>query len=164
VAGQRVSNCVQEGPSALVVLISLSGYQVSRKLVEMIKYGTANLFVGGAARPEVWGYSARDAKHVSERGATKFFIFCHKKCRPGPEVVKKPVEFRVYLMGIGNFSVGLFDILHNVDDLAQDSVESVDRLIWWHVGGRKASFSEIPGTDGLWKHRQGHPLYASITA
>jgi len=40
----------------------------------------------------------------------------------------------VHLMGIGNFSIGLLYILHHVDDLTQDSVESVDRIVWWHVG------------------------------
>ncbi len=76
----------------------------------MIEDGSPNLFVTGASRPKVRGYSAGNADHVRERGGTKFFIFFHQKARPAPEALKKPVEFPVHLMAIGNFSV--LDILH----------------------------------------------------
>jgi hypothetical protein len=148
-AHQLLLDFAQEDPGVLVVLFSLSNPEVSRKLAKMIEDGSANLFVSGASRPEVRGYSASNADHAPEGGRTKFFIFCHQKARPAPEVLKKPVEFPVNLMGIGNFSVSLLDVLHDVDDLTQDSVESVDRIIRWHVGGRKASFAEDPKGGGI---------------
>jgi hypothetical protein len=150
VAHQLFLDFAQEGPGLLVVLFSLSGHQVSRKLVEMIEDGSADLFVGRVSRPEVRGSSAGNADHIPERGGTKFFVFCHQLARPVPEVLKEPVEFPVHLMGVGNFSVCLLDVLHHVDDLTQDSVERVGRIIWWHWGGRTSPFREVPGGDSVW--------------
>jgi len=145
VARQLLLDVVQQGPGVLVVLLSLRGHEVGGKSVEMIEDGSANLFVRGGSRPEVRGYPAGNADHAPKWGRAKFFVLCHQEPRPAPEVLEKPVEFAVHLVGVGNFPVGLFDILHHVDDLTQDSVESVDRIVWWHVGEPEVSFVKYRG-------------------
>src|ERR1700678_3279638 len=109
-------------------------------MVEMFEDGSADLFVSGASGPQVRGCSSGDTHQIPEGGGTKFVILLHQKAGPAPEVIKEPVELPVHLVGVGNFSVRLLDILHHIDDLTQDSVEGDDRIIWWHVGEPTTSF------------------------
>ncbi len=40
--------------------------------------------------------------------------------------------------------ISLFDVLHDVDDLTQDFIESGDRIVRsWHIGRRRGTFHEI---------------------
>jgi hypothetical protein len=133
----------KQGPRALIVLFSSGGRQVSRKLVEMIKDGSANLFVGGVSRPEVRWCSAGHAGDAPERRRTKLLVFCHQKTCPVPQVLKKPLELPVQLIVLWDFPESLLDVLHHVDDLTQDSVESGDGIVrWWRVGRRTGPLQE----------------------
>ena len=70
-------------------------------------------------------------------------VLCHERARPGLQVFEKPLELPVHLMVPGDFPVSLLDVLHHVDDLAQDIVECGDRLAGWRrVGGRTGPFHE----------------------
>ena len=122
----------QLGPCALIVLFSYRSRQVNRKVVEMFEDGAANLLVRGASRPQVRRCSAGNARHAPERRRAKLLVFCHEKLCPVPNVRRQPVEFSVQLVVPRDFSVSLLDVLHHVDDLTQDSVESSDRIVrWW---------------------------------
>jgi hypothetical protein len=70
----------------------------------------------------------------------------------------------VHLMGVGHFSIRLLDLLHNVDDLTQDSVESCEGIIRWFVRSRLSLSS--PGTGGsstLDNTRDAHPAHREET-
>ena len=70
-------------------------------------------------------------------------FLCREKARPGPQVFKKSVEPAVHLMVPRDFPVSLLDVLHHVDDLAQDTVECGNRVVGWRsVGGRTSPFHE----------------------
>ncbi len=120
----------------------------------MIKDGSANLFVCGVSRPEVRWCSAGNAWDASERRRTKLLVLCHQKARPGPQVLKEPVELPVHLVVLWDFPRSLLDVLHHVDDLAQDSVESGDGIVrWWRVGRRTGPFHEQTRGLGDWSLR-----------
>ena len=95
---------------------------MNRKLVKMIKDGSANLFACGVTWPEVRWCSAGNAWDAPERRRTELLVFCHQKARPGPQVLKKPVELPVHLMILWDFPGSLLDVLRHVDDVTQDSV------------------------------------------
>ncbi len=116
----------QEDPCALIVLFSLSGPQVNRKLVEMTTDSLPDLFVCGAARPEVRWCSAGSGRYAPKGRRAELFVFFHQDARPVLQVLKEPIEFPVYLMVLWDLSVRLLHLLHHVDDLTQDSVESSD--------------------------------------
>ena len=117
-ARQLLSDISQEGPRALIVLFCLGGRQVNRKLVKMIKEGSANLFVRGVSRPEVHRCSAGDARDASKRRRPKLLVLCHQKARPGPQILEEPVDLPVQFMVFRDFPVSLLDVLHYVNYLA----------------------------------------------
>lgn len=128
-AHQLLLDFPQEDPGTLIILFCLRGRQVSRKLVKMNKNGSSNIFVGGVTRPEIRWCSAGNSWYAADRRRTKLLVFCHQNARPRPQVVKKPVELPVHLMVLRDLPVRLLDLLHHVDDLTQDSVESGDRIV-----------------------------------
>ncbi len=147
-AHQFLLNIPQEGPSALIGLFRLGGRQMARKLAKIIKEGSADLVVCRASRPEVEWCSAGNAWDFPERRQTKLLVFCHKTDRPALQVLQKLVELSVHLMAVWDFPFSLFDVLHQVDDLTQHSVESSDSVgRWWRVGRRTGPLS--PKTAGV---------------
>ena len=130
-AQQFVLDAPEEGTGVLVVLLSLGRRHVHGESVEVIKDGSTNLLVCGASGPEVRWRSAGDARHAPERRCPELQVFGHQEARPGPHVLKELVEFPMQLMVRWDLSVSLLDVLHHVDDLTQDSVESGDRIVRW---------------------------------
>jgi hypothetical protein len=119
----------EQGPGILVVLLCLRSRDVHRELIKVVEDGPTNLFVCGVPRPEIRRRSARDARHGSERRRAEVLVFDHQKARPGPEVCKETVELLMQFMVRWDLSVSLLDVLYDVDDLTQDSIECGDRIV-----------------------------------
>jgi hypothetical protein len=141
---QPLLDVLQEEAGALIVLCSLRSGQVERELVKVPDDGLADLLVRGISRPQVrWG-SAGNARDAAKGGRTKLLIFGHQKARPVPQVVKETVERPVEFMVPRDLAVSLLDVLHHVDDLAQNSVEGDNRILWsWRIGRRTGLFPRI---------------------
>jgi hypothetical protein len=134
-ARQLSLDALQEGFGVLIILLSSGSHHMHRELVEEVKDGSTNLVVCGVSRPEVRWRSAGNARHAAQRRGAKDLVFSHQKARPGPQVRKELVEFPVQLMVRWDLSVSLLDVLHDVDDLTQDSIESGDRIVRWRCVG-----------------------------
>jgi hypothetical protein len=146
----------EQRPGVLIVLLCLGGRDVHRELVEVIEDGSTNLFVCGVPRPEIRRRPAGDARHGSEGRRAKVLVFGHQKARPGPEVCKEPVELLMQLVVRWDLSVGLLDVLHNVDDLTQDSIECGDRIVRRRCvgGGRTSPLFTMTMTYRSWIRRR----------
>ncbi len=157
-AHQLLFDLPEKSPRARIVLFSLGRHEMHGKSVEKIEDGTANLFVRGGARPEVRRGAAGNARNAPERRRPKVLVFFHQKTRPVPDVLEEPVEPPVQRVVVRDLSVRLLDLLHDVDDLTQDSVEGCDRVVgWWHVARRTGLFHEqICGSSGA------HPLGSAV--
>jgi hypothetical protein len=141
---QSLLNIFQDEPCILIVLCTLRYGQVSRELVKMTDDGSAHLLVRGIPRPKVRWYPASNAWDASEGRRPEDLIFCHQEARPSPQVLEETVKLPVKFMISRDFPVGLLDVLHHIDDLTQDSVESDDRVVWsWRFGRRTGLLSGI---------------------
>ncbi len=135
---------LQEEPGALVVLCSLRVRQVERELFKVPDDGLAHLLVRGISRPQVRWNSAGNAWDAAEGRRTKFLVFGHQKARPSSQVLKETVELPMQFVVPRDLPVGLFDVLHHIDDFAQDPVEGGDCIVWsWRIGRRTGLFPRI---------------------
>ena len=72
-------------------------------------------------------------------------------------------------MALRDLPVRLLDLLHHIDDLTQDSVESGDRIMrCWRVGGRTSPFHEDARDNAarslpslVPRHRRKHPALST---
>jgi hypothetical protein len=122
---------LQQGPGAVIVLFRLGRGQVHGKSVQMVKEDLANLFVRGASWPEVQWCAAGDTRDVAERRRTKLYVLGHQESRPGPQILEELVQLPVQCMVPRDLPVGLLDLAHHVEDLAQRSVEGDDGIVRW---------------------------------
>ena len=101
---------------------------------EVLADDVTDLLVGRRARPEGRRRSAGDARHARQWRHSQHLVLIGEQAGPAPKVGKELVEPGSQNVRVGNLLMGLLDVLHHVDDLAEHLIQRRDRIVGFFCG------------------------------